>query len=111
MLLDEVIAMLPLMPRRMINAPLIFLRDGTNKNACNVIIMISFWCIYRVVAFLLDSNDTIGDNVNTSDAFKILWKKSMFVMEMVQLKQRWGDYALILVEEELDKACHLKWEN
>ena len=81
MFIDEGIGMLSLTRHKIIDKPFLFSCDGTNKGMHHVIKMISFWCIDRVLEFLLDSNATIGENINNDDTTNISLKKSIIVME------------------------------
>ena len=87
MMLEEGIENFLLMRNMMIGKLLLFSYDGANKSIHHAIKMISFWRIDRVLAFLVDFDDAIGENINTADAANISLKKSIIVIEMVKLKQ------------------------
>ena len=57
------------------NKSLFFACDSANKNMHHVIKMVSFWCIDRVLTFLLDSDEVVWDNINTAGAADVSLKK------------------------------------
>ena len=50
---------------------LFFFYDSTNKNMYRIIKIGLFWYLNQVLAFLLDLNVAIGDNINSIDAIEI----------------------------------------
>ena len=64
----------------MVDKPLFFFCNSTNNNMHYMIKMISFWNLDWVLAFLLDLDVAIGDNINTTDTISIsLTKVDRFI--------------------------------
>ena len=75
MIYYEGIDILSLIRYRIADKPLFFSCNGANKNIYHVIKIISFWYLDQVLAFLLDLDVAIGDNLNTADAMDLSLSK------------------------------------
>ena len=63
---EEGIGTLSLARHMMTKKPLIFSCDSSNKSTRHEIKVVSFWCIDCVLVLLLDSDATLGGNVNAA---------------------------------------------
>ena len=72
---EEGLDALALMRRRMIDKTSFLLCDCASKGIHYATKIVSFWYVDRVLTFILDSNASIGDNVNTAQDADVSLKK------------------------------------